>query len=216
MADTNSLPEATRKTLEKLVAAIGYLGLKKTDIVQLKAFLQPMSEAAVVRREILNFFDGAAPPVVFVEWISPAPNPPIEIELIAGGGGDFSKELEAVSFLTPPGTTASKVFSRVARVNRGKIIYVSGLYGMKAQDADGQVREIFASLRGVLKQTGGDFENLAKATYYVSDDAASDSLNKVRPEFYNPQRPPSASKAKVMGVGPPGKTVTFDVIAAGE
>jgi len=135
MADTNNLPEATRKTLEKLVAAIGHLGLKKTDIVQLKAFLQPMSEVGVVRTEIVNFFAGAAPPVVFVEWISPAPNPPIEIELIASGGGDFSKEVEPVSFLTPPGTMPSKVFSRVARVNHGKLIYVSGLYGMKAGDS---------------------------------------------------------------------------------
>jgi enamine deaminase RidA (YjgF/YER057c/UK114 family) len=151
--------------------------------------------------------------VAFVEWISPAPNPPIEIELIAGGGGDFSKEPEPVSFLTPPGTTTSKVFSRVARVNHGKIIYVSGLYGMKAQYADGQVREIFASLGEILKKTGSDFANLAKATYYVSDDAASDGLNKIRPEFYNSQRPPSASKAKVKAVGPPGKSVTFDVIA---
>jgi enamine deaminase RidA (YjgF/YER057c/UK114 family) len=214
MADTNNLPEATRKTLEKLLAVVEHLGSKKKDIIQLKAFLQPMSEVATVRQQIVSFFEGSAPPVVFVEWISPAPNPPIEIELIAGGtgGGEFSKEVEAVSFLTPPGTTASKVFSRVAQVNHGKLIYVSGLYGMKTEAADGQVREIFASLGGVLKQTGGDFENLAKATYYFSDDAASDSLNKVRPEFYNPQRPPSASKVKVKGVGPPGKTVTFDII----
>ena len=55
MADTNSLPEATQKTLEKLIACIGHLGLKKADIVQLKAFLQPMSEVAVVRKEIINF-----------------------------------------------------------------------------------------------------------------------------------------------------------------
>src|SRR5439155_11245235 len=125
------------------IAALGSLGLGKADIVHLKAFLQPMSEVAMVRQQIVSFFNGAAPPISFVEWISPAPNPPIEIELIAGGTGDFSKEAEPVSFLTPPGTTTSKVFSRVARVNYGKIIYVSGLYGMKAQDAEGQVREIF-------------------------------------------------------------------------
>jgi len=215
MADTNNLPAATRKTLDKLVAAIGHLGLKRADIVQLKAFLQPMSEVAAVRQQIVSFFDGAAPPISFVEWISPAPNPPIEIELIVAGAGDFSKEAEPVSFLTPPGTTTSKVFSRVARVNYGKIIYVSGLYGMKAQDADGQVREIFALLGEVLKKTGSNFENLAKATYYVSDNAASDKLNEIRPEFYNPERAPSASKAKVKGVGPREKTVTFDMIAVG-
>jgi enamine deaminase RidA (YjgF/YER057c/UK114 family) len=213
MADTNALPAATLKTLEKLVAAIGNLGLQKKDIVQLKAFLQPISDVAVVRKQIVEFFGDNAPPISFVEWVSPPPNPPIEIELIAGGGGDFRKEPEAVSFLTPPGTTSTKVFSRVARVNHGNLIYVSGLYGWKAQDAEGQVREIFGSLGEILKQANGDFENLVKATYYVSDNAASDKLNDIRPEFFNPQRPPAASKAKVKDVGPKGKTVTFDMIA---
>jgi enamine deaminase RidA (YjgF/YER057c/UK114 family) len=216
MADTNALPLATVKTLEKLVATIGQLGLQKKDIIQLKAFLQPISDVAVVRKQIVDFFGGNAPPISFVEWISPAPNPPIEIELVASGSGDFRKEPEAVSFLTPPGTTSTKVFSRVARVNHGKMIYVSGLHGIKAQDAEGQVREIFGSLGEILKQAGGDFENLVKATYYVSDNAASDKLNDIRLEFFNPQRPPAASKAKVKGAGPAGKTVTFDMIAVGK
>jgi enamine deaminase RidA (YjgF/YER057c/UK114 family) len=118
-----------------------------------------------------------------------------------------------VTFLTPPGTTSTKVFSRVARVNHGKLIYISGLYGTKSSDAEGQVREIFGSLRQILERTGSDFEHLAKATYYVSDNDASNKLNDLRPEFYNPQRPPAASKAKVKGVGQPGKTVTMDMIA---
>ena len=216
MADTNSLAEATRKTLEKLVAALGSLGSQKADIVQLKAFLQPMSQVDMVRKEITSFFQGKAPPVAFVDWISPSPNPPIEIELIAAAKGDFSREAECVSFLTPPGTTASKVFSRVARVNHGKLIYISGLYGMKAQDAAGQVREIFHSLGEVLQKSGSDFEHLAKATYYVSDNEASNKLNDIRPEFYKPERPPAASKAKVKGVGLSGKSVTMDMIAVAD
>jgi enamine deaminase RidA (YjgF/YER057c/UK114 family) len=213
MADTNNLPVATRKTLEKLLAAIGHLGCSKEDIVQLKAFLQPMSEVEVVREEIVRFFESNAPPTVFVEWISPPPNPPIEIELIVAGKGDFSKETESVTFLTPPGTTDSKVFRRVARVNHGKLIYISGIYGMKASDGAGQVREIFGSLGEILKKTGSDFDHLAKATYYVADDQASKALNDIRPEFYNPLRAPSASKAKVKGVGVANKTITMDMIA---
>jgi len=213
MADTNGLAEATHKTLEKLVAAIGHLGLTKSDIVQLKAFLEPMSDLAAVQKEIVQFFGGAAPPLVFVEWISPRPNPPIEIELIAAAKSDSTKETEAVTFLTPAGTTSTKVFSRVARVNHGKLIFTSGLYGLKSPDAAGQVREIFHSLGDVLQKTGSDFDHLAKATYYVSDDEASNKLNDLRPEFYNPQRPPAASKAKVNAVGFPGKTVTMDMIA---
>ena len=213
MADTNALPDATRKTLEKLMAALGQLGGKKADIIQLKAFLEPMSSMAAVRKEIVDYFGGSAPPVVLVEWISPSPNPPIEIEFIATARGDFSKETESVSFLTPPGTTSTKVFSRVARVNHGKLVYISGLYGMKSSDATGQVWEIFNSLGEILKQTGSDFEHLAKATYYVSDNDASNKLNDIRPEFFNPQRPPAASKAKVKSVGVPGKTVMVDMIA---
>src|SRR5215204_3430487 len=176
MADTNALPIATRKTLEKLSAAIAHLGLNQSHIVQLKSFLQPMSEVATVRQEIVNFFGGQAPPLVFVDWISKAPNPPIEIELIATAPGDFSREADSVSFITPPGTIGSKVYSRVARVNHGKLIFFSGLYGMKSETGAGQIREIFGTIKGVLAKCGSDLEHLAKATYYVSDDEASNQL----------------------------------------
>jgi enamine deaminase RidA (YjgF/YER057c/UK114 family) len=213
MADTNSLHEATRLTLGKLMSAIGHLGLSQSDIVQLKAFFQPMSEAASVRAAIVDFFQSNAPPTVLVEWSSPAPGPPIEIELIAAAKPDSTNANESVDFLTPPGTTSTKVFSRVAKVNRGKLIFISGLYGMNAHDGEGEVREIFQSLAKILQVTGSDFEHLVKATYYVSDDLAGSKLNDIRPQFFNPLRPPAASKAKVRGVGVPNKTATLDMIA---
>lgn len=75
------------------------------------------------------------------------------------------------------------------------------------------MREIFQSLGNILKSIGSDFEHLVKATYYVSDDLAGSKLNDIRPEFFNPLRPPAASKAKVRGVGVPDKTVSLDMIA---
>ena len=84
---------------------------------------------------------------------------------------------------------------------------------MNSSHGSGQVREIFGALGQVLKKSGSDFEHLAKATYYVTDNEASNQLNAIRPEFYNSQRPPAASKAMVQGVGPPGRTVTMDMIA---
>jgi len=150
---------------------------------------------------------------VLVEWISPTPNPPIEIELIASAKGDFAKQADAVSFLTPPGTTDTKVFRRVARINHGRQIYISGLYGLTSGNGGAQVSEIYDSLKGILQQTGSGFEHLVKATYYVSDDEASNQLNEIRPKFYKPDRAPAASKAKVMGVGFPDRTITLDMIA---
>ena len=106
-----------------------------------------------------------------------------------------------------------KLFRRVARINHGEIIYISGLYGEITGDAGVQVREIFRSLKGILQQSRSDFDHLVKATYYVSDNDAGNKLNDIRPQFYKPDRPPAASKAKVKSVGMPEKTVTLDMIA---
>ena len=84
---------------------------------------------------------------------------------------------------------------------------------MNAHDPAGEVSEMFQSLDKILKNTGSDFDHLAKAAYYVSDDAAGNKLNDIRAEFFNPLRPPAASKAKVRGVGVPDKTITVDMIA---
>jgi len=214
MADTNELVTATRKTLEKLMAAAAHLGVGTQDVVQLKAFVQPMSRAADVQAEIIRFFGRKTPPLVFVEWISPAPNPPIEIELIAAGELGLSTSQESVSFLTPPGTTSTKVFSRVARVNHGKVIYYSGSYGSADRSGADQTKALFESLKPILAKTGTDLEHLVKATYYVSDDDAGNALNDVRLQFFNPQRPPAASKAKVKSVGSPGRTICVDLMAA--
>jgi enamine deaminase RidA (YjgF/YER057c/UK114 family) len=213
MADTNDLAAATRITLEKITSALGHLDVMKPDIVQLTAFLQPMKDVEIVKKEVVRFFGGAAPPVIFIEWISPAPNPPIEIEAIAAATGDFSKETNSVTFLTPPGTTGTKVFSRVARVNHGKTIYLSDLCGVGGKNGEDQIKEIYQNLKQLTDKTGSDFEHLVKATYYVSDDDASNKLNDLRPQYYNPQRPPAASKAKVKSIGLPERTVSLDMIA---
>ncbi|MDW8310095.1 MAG: RidA family protein, partial [Verrucomicrobiales bacterium] len=220
MADPDALLPATRETLEKLTNAIGYFGLGREHVVQLKVFCQPMSEAAAVRRVIAEFFDQRPPPVVLVEWLSA--NPAVEIELIATIPPDTPHgrvsasepdALRPVGFFTPPGTTDSPVFRRVARVNRGRLIYTSGLYGWKATDAAGQVREIFQTLGEIVQAHHSDLEHLVKATYYVADAEADRQLNVIRPEFYHPQRAPAASKARVRSVGPPGKTIMVDMIA---
>jgi enamine deaminase RidA (YjgF/YER057c/UK114 family) len=215
------LPEATRKTLESLRATLRFLGRGDKDIVQLKAFLSPMADASVVRREFAAFFGKRpVPPLVLVEWKS-SPTVPIEIELVAWGGKNHAGE--AVEYLTPPGMKASPVYSRVARINHSRSIYVSGLFasGPTDQNADAntpqagqrEVKEIFLTLDSILKKAGSDFRHLVKATYYVSTDSASSKLNELRPNYYDPQRPPAASKAVVASVGRPGLGLTMDMIA---
>ncbi|HVC96352.1 MAG TPA: hypothetical protein VND64_21890 [Pirellulales bacterium] len=47
----------------------------------------------------------------------------------------------------------------------------------------------------------------------MADDDASNQLNTLRPEYYDPQCPPAANKAMVRGVGRAGRAVTLDMIA---
>ena len=211
------LAQATRQTMQSLLATLEHLGLNRDHVVELKAFMRPMTDTAVVAKEIARDYesqDKLVPPISYVEWIS---GNSIEIELVAYAPPrrSSSQADELVSYITPPGMTASPVFSRVAQVHSSRTIYFSGLVAANQTDAEGQIRDIFGSLRRLLKKTGSDFRHLAKATYYVSDADASRKLNEIRPEFYDPKRPPAASKAMVKGVGMIGRTVTIDMIAAG-
>jgi enamine deaminase RidA (YjgF/YER057c/UK114 family) len=211
-AKNGPLPEAARATLASLGETLKFLGLDKSNVVQLKAFMQPISSADAVQAEIAKFFGPEMPPpTIFVEWSS-GTNTPIEIEMIAADNKPPVNTGDAVDFLTPPELTLSKVFSRVAHVNHGQMIYISGIFGAGKNGAE-EVADIFATLKGLLPRTRTDFNHLVKATYYVTGDDASNGLNDVRPRFFDPARPPAASKAVVKGVGMPGKTVTLDMIA---
>ncbi len=204
-----SMAQATRLTLEGLDQTLAHVGLDRSRVVRVKAFLGPMSAAAEVEREVVAFFGTeAVPPLTLVEWQS---KNPIEIELIVAG--DRKPAGNSVEYLTPPHLKPSPVFSRVARVNRGDLIYVSGLYGPAQTSGARQVESIFEVLGKHLDAAGSDFRHLVKATYYVTDEDASRAVNELRPRYYDPARPPAASKAAVAGVDAAGRTITLDMIA---
>ncbi len=200
---------ATRKTLAGLATTLKFLGLEKSQVVQAKAFLQPMVDVAKAQAEVVAFFGADhVPPLVFVEWTM---GQPIEIELVVASkredGGD------TLDFLTPPQLKPSPVFCRVVRVNRGDSIYVSGLYGPADANGKKQVESVFTELKSTIEKAGSDLRHLVKATYYVSEEDSSRALNELRPKYYDPARPPAASKAAVVGVGLEGRSLMLDMIA---
>ncbi len=207
------LAKATADTLQGLVETLEFLGLDRTHVVQLKAFMTPMADAAVVRKELARTFEGQpVPPVSLVEWIAGIP---IEIELIAFAPSKPSQDRpdDTVTYITPPGVKASPVYSRAAHVHGGKRVYIAGLYGTKPGEATAQIHDIFATLKRLTSAAGSDLRHLAKATYYVSDDDASRKLNEIRPQYYDPKRPPAASKAMIKGTGMADRSITLDMIA---
>jgi len=203
---------AVAQSLSALSRTLAQLKLSPANVVQVKVFLTPASSAEEVLREIKKHFPGRlTPPVVFVEWLASAP---VEIELVAQlPPGD--KPGEGLQYYTPPGVRPSPAFSRVALVRAPRQIFISGLSPRGEGTIGAQTRDVFRQLQRILGETGSDMGHLAKATYYVSEDNAAHALDKVRPEFLDPQRPPAASKIMVHGVGQPRRTLTIDMIAVG-
>ena len=209
----DSLREATRATMTQLGKLLRHMRLEWQDVVQVKSFMQPMSEVSSVSKEISSFFEtNRTPPQVFVEWTSKVP---IEIELVVNGGAAEEGD-PLVEYLTPPGMSASPVFTRVVRVNRGKLIFTSSLYGPTDRGAKNEIRSIFEELQLSMSVMGTDLNHLVKATYYVADNESSLLLNQLRPDYYDPKRPPAASKAAVRGAGLPNHRITLDMIGVAE
>jgi enamine deaminase RidA (YjgF/YER057c/UK114 family) len=204
----NDLADGARRTLEGLKATLTHLNLKETDVVQVKAFLKPMADADQVRKEVARVFGDPPPPLVMVEWMDGFPT---EIELIASAKGQEAKA--PVEYIPPPKMKPSPVYSWAARVDGRQTIYISGLYAAEAGDAASQVEQLFAELKRVLDKTGSDLKHLAKATYYTSDEPSKNKLAELRPRYYDPQRPPAASRLTVAGVGREARTLTLDMIA---
>lgn len=210
----DDLTAATKKTLEGLDKTLASLRLGKQHVVQVKSFLNPMSEVSKAKEVIEEHYKGIPlPPLVFVEWQPQAKKASIEIELVVAAGKEYRSAIDVVEYLAAPGLPPSPIFSRVCKVHYGPTIYVSSLHARKEGDAKSEVEDVFMQLKDVLKQADSDLKHLVKATYYVSTDETSKALNAVRPSFYDPKRPPAASKAVTQGVGRGGRTLTIDMIA---
>lgn len=203
--------EAATESLAALLGIAEQLRLQPQQVVQLKVFVQPIAAADQVMEQIRRAFpDQLVPPVCFVEWIASAP---VEIEMVVSLPPALAGSSKAVEYYTPPGVKPSPTFSRAALVYAPRQIYISGLTAAAPGDGPSQVRDVFEQFKKILDETGSDLRHLVKATYYVSDNDAATALDKLRPEYYDPARPPAASKVTVHGVGHADRTLSMDMIA---
>ena len=196
-------------TMKQLRAALESVGLSFDHVVQIKSYVRDIGRADQLREIVAGHFEGTAPPQVVTEWLGTGP--PAEIELIAAMAGASPPPPAVESRVTFVEPNLSR-YSRVAVVRGGRPVFVSGLYG-PSSDPVTQVTEMFEQLRRVLEAAGSDLRHLVKATYYVTDTAADERINTIRPTLYDAKRPPAASKIRVRGTGRQGKGSTMDMVA---
>lgn len=97
-------------------------------------------------------------------------------------------------------------------------IYASGQIALDPKsgnlvegDFSAQVRRVFDNLRAVLRQSGADFRNVAKATVYLTDLGNFQTLNGIYAEYFGDHKPARST----VGVSqlPKGAQVEIDLIA---
>ena len=139
----------TTKSMTRLMKTLEQLQLGPEHVVQVKVFLNPVTAAEDVLREVQSFFpDQLTPPVVFVEWLA---SMPVEIEMIAQLPSS-DESTEPVEYFDPPEFRPSNTFSRVALMRAGRQIYIAGLYASKPSRGQPQADLLFAQLDEVSEE----------------------------------------------------------------
>ncbi|MDH6108033.1 reactive intermediate/imine deaminase [Kitasatospora sp. MAP12-15] len=123
-------------------------------------------------------------------------------------------------FVRPDGTPPVNGYSH-AVVFAGPMVAVSGQVPVNAQgllvgeeDAEAQVRQVFANLATALGAAGAGMEHVVKLTVYLTDLDDLDAFRQVRDEYLDAARPPACSLVKVAGLVHPAFRVEIDALAA--
>ena len=104
-------------------------------------------------------------------------------------------------------------------VQVGEFLFLSGQIGLNPETGklvEGgikeQTKQALDNLGAVLKEAGMDYENVVRATVYLSDMNNFQSMNSVYSGYFNSLYPPSRSTVEVRLL-PKGALVEIDLIA---
>lgn len=102
--------------MQNLFATLAYIGASASDVVQVKAFINPIEDAIAVEEVIAAFFRGQqVPPIVMVEWL--VDENKAEIELVASAPEHYNDK-EAVSYYAPPWMIQATTYSRIVDIKK--------------------------------------------------------------------------------------------------
>lgn len=103
-------------------------------------------------------------------------------------------------------------------VRFGNLLFISGLAPLDAEgrlvggdDPAAQTRQIFESMRLILKEAGADFRDVLRVTVYLTDIEDRPKINPVRQEFFGETRPAS-TLVEVSALVVPGMRVEIEAV----
>jgi enamine deaminase RidA (YjgF/YER057c/UK114 family) len=131
------------------------------------------------------------------------------------------KEFINPTSLIAPGPA---VYSHVARVNRGAIVYISGQVPSDASgriigegDFEAQVEQVFANLKIAVEAAGGVMADIVKLNYFLAAEVNQADVPKMRPirdRYLNVAEPPASTFVAVSRLMRPGWLIEIEAVAA--
>ncbi len=126
-----------------------------------------------------------------------------------------------LNFINPPAIAAPTGYSHVVEVVSGRMVYISGQVPLDssgnlvgAGDLEAQTRQVFENLKAALAAVGGDFNNVAKFTYFLLDASQLQIVRTVRNEYINTANPPASSLIEVRRLFRDDILIEIEVVAA--
>jgi enamine deaminase RidA (YjgF/YER057c/UK114 family) len=116
------------------------------------------------------------------------------------------------------------VYSHVAKVNRGTIVYISGQVPSDASgkivgdgDFEAQVGQVFANLKIAVEAAGGEMADIVKLNYFLAAEVNQADVPKMRPirdRYLNVAKPPASTFVAVSRLMRPGWLIEIEAVAA--
>ncbi len=129
-------------------------------------------------------------------------------------------------FINPNGLIAPgpAVYSHVAKINRGTIVYISGQVPSDASgkvigegDFEAQVEQVFVNLKIAVEAAGGVMADIVKLNYFVAtavDPAEVPKMRPIRDRYLNVAEPPASTFLFVNRLMRPGWLIEIEAVAA--
>jgi 2-iminobutanoate/2-iminopropanoate deaminase len=123
--------------------------------------------------------------------------------------------------IVPVGQWITPGLSQAMLIKGGNLLLLSGLVCINVEGAvvgsevESQLLQIFENMAGTLKAAGGDFNSVARLTYYVVNYQTShlQVIRSVRDRFVNLEKPPASTLIGVAALSLPSFLVKVDAIA---
>ncbi len=122
-----------------------------------------------------------------------------------------------ISCQTAPAAVGA--YSQAVLVEENGLLFVSGQIGldpetmkMVADDVEAQARQVMENVGAILKEAGGDYSSIVKATIYLVDISDFAVVNEVYASYFQGSFPARAAFA--VGALPMGARVEIEAIAA--